>query len=258
MDRETAVRVSGRAQNEGEHLEFRAHFTGWEMEAKKSRCDKLLTKSDCNLRKELLEKKDVLLIPHEWYPEHTPLNETPGCWFVPTEEILGSMQKTEGSHGGGRSEVKRAKTSESEEQMKDRGRHDQEHQCSAQRARRKRPPVNYTDDMPSDDSSDSEGSRDGEQEQLSQSQKKTRIRMCAADPRYITHEGDSDRGNAIIPMSEVRMLISWKVQLDEEVATVWMTITEMGLSVTDESHMVICSRDVREGKVTDRYLAPAI
>jgi hypothetical protein len=48
------------------------------MEAKKSRCDKLLTKPDCNLRKELLDQKDVLLIPQEWYPEYTPLDETPG------------------------------------------------------------------------------------------------------------------------------------------------------------------------------------
>jgi hypothetical protein len=225
MDRETAVRVSGRAQNEGEHLEFRAHITGWEMEAKKSRCDKLMPKSDSNLRRELLEKEDVLLIPHYWYPEHTPLDETPGWWYVPTEEILGRVCKKcnafdddrvlseftskergrknkarcrkckpEGSHGGGRSGVKRARTSESEEQMRGRGRHHQEHQCSEQRTRQKRPLVNYTDDMRSDDSSDSEGSRDGEQGQLSQFQKSLGIKMCAADPRYITHEGDSDRG----------------------------------------------------------------
>jgi mannitol-1-phosphate/altronate dehydrogenase len=49
-------------------------------------------------------------------------------------------------------------------------------------------------------------------------------------------------------MSQVRMLINLKVQLDEEVATVWLTTTEMGFSLTDESHMAICSRDVREGK----------
>jgi hypothetical protein len=72
--------------------------------------------------------------------------------------------------------------------------------------------------MRSDDNSDSEGSRDGEQEQLSQFQKSLGIRMCAADPRYITHEGDSDRRDVIIPMSKVRMLINLKAQLGEEVA----------------------------------------
>jgi hypothetical protein len=120
--------------------------------------------------------------------------------------------------------------------------------------------VKYTNDMRSDDGSDSEGSRDGEQEQLSQFQAwaSLGIRICAADPRYITHEGDSDRGDVIIPMSEVRKLISVKEQLDEAVATVWLTTAEMGFSLTDESHMVKCSRDIREGKVTDRYLAPAI
>ena len=82
--------------------------------------------------------------------------------------------------------------------------------------------------------------------------------MCSVDPRCITHEGDSDRGDVIIPMSEVKMLISLKEQLDESVATVWLTTSELGFSLTDESQMDICSRDVKEGKVTDRYLAPAI
>jgi hypothetical protein len=63
------------------------------MEAKRSRCNKLLTKSDCNLRTELLEQKEVLLIPQERYPEYTPLDETPGWWYVPTEAILGRVCK---------------------------------------------------------------------------------------------------------------------------------------------------------------------
>jgi hypothetical protein len=49
-------------------------------------------------------------------------------------------------------------------------------------------------------------------------------------------------------MSEVRMLINLKAQIDEEVATVWLTTTEMGFSLTDESHMVICSETSRKGK----------
>jgi hypothetical protein len=126
-------------------------------------------------------------------------------------------------------------------------------QCSVRRTLRKGPPAKYTNDMRSDDSSDSEGIRDGEQFQASLG-----IRMCAADPRYITHEGDSDRGDVTIPMSEVKKLISLKEQLDEAVATVWLTTAEMVFSLTDEPHMVICSRDIREGKVSDRYLAPAI
>jgi hypothetical protein len=40
-----------------------------------------------------LEKKDILLITHEWYPKHTLLDETPGWWYVPTEEILGRLCK---------------------------------------------------------------------------------------------------------------------------------------------------------------------
>jgi hypothetical protein len=59
-------------------------------------------------------------------------------------------------------------------------------------------------------------------------------------------------------VSDVRKLISLKETLDEVVATVWLTTAEMGFSLTDEPHVVICSRDIREGKITDRYLAPAI
>ena len=82
--------------------------------------------------------------------------------------------------------------------------------------------------------------------------------MCAADPRNNTHEDDGGRGDVIIPVRDVRKLISLKQELDESVATVWLTTAEMGFSLTDEPHMVICSKDIREGKITDRYLAPAI
>ena len=97
------------------------------------------------------------------------------------------------------------------------------HQHSVRRTARERPQVKYTIDMRSDDNSDSEESRDGDQEQLSRFQTSLGIRMCAADPRYITHEGDSDRGDVIILVSEVRKHISLKEKLDEAVAMVWLT-----------------------------------
>ena len=61
----------------------------------------------------------------------------------------------------------------------------------------------------------------------------------AADPRYITHDVDNDRGDVIIPMSEVKKRISLKEQLDEAVATFWLTTAEMEISLTDEPHKVI-------------------
>ena len=93
IEKATEARVSGRAQNEGEHLEFQAHIRGWEMETKWRRCNNLLQKSDYSLRKELLEQrqKDVLLIPQDWYPEYTPIDATPGWWYVPAEAILGRV-----------------------------------------------------------------------------------------------------------------------------------------------------------------------
>ena len=99
------------------------------------------------------------------------------------------------------------------------------------RALRKRPPVKYTNDMRSHDNINSEGIRDGEQEQISQIQASLGIRMWESDPRYITHEGDSDRGDVIIQMNKVKKLISLKEQLDETVATVWLTTSEMVFSL---------------------------
>jgi hypothetical protein len=59
-------------------------------------------------------------------------------------------------------------------------------------------------------------------------------------------------------MSTVRELICLKEQFDEAAATIWLTTTDMGFALTDEQHMLLCPKDVREGKVIDRYLAPAI
>jgi hypothetical protein len=55
--------------------------------------------------------------------------------------------------------------------------------------------------------------------------------MWELDPRYITHEGDINRGDVIIQMNEVKKLISLKEQLDETVATVWLTTSEMVFSL---------------------------
>jgi hypothetical protein len=58
---------------------------------------------------------------------------------------------------------------------------------------RKRPYVKYTEDASSEDSIDSEG----EQEQLARFQRSLGIKMCAADPGYIIHEDDCNRGDVM-------------------------------------------------------------
>ena len=49
-------------------------------------------------------------------------------------------------------------------------------------------------------------------------------------------------------MSEVEKLISLKEQLDEAVATVWLTTAEMGFSLTDESHMAYAPETSKKRK----------
>ena len=40
--------------------------------------------------------------------------------------------------------------------------------------------------------------------------------------------------------------------------TIWLTTAEMGFSLTEEQDDVVCAQDVKEGKITDRFLAPEI
>jgi hypothetical protein len=82
--------------------------------------------------------------------------------------------------------------------------------------------------------------------------------MRAADPRYITRGDDKDRGDMILTIAQVRELLLRKQQLEEGVATVWLTTAEMGFSLTEEPHEILCPKDVKEGKNSDRFLAPAI
>jgi hypothetical protein len=63
---------------------------------------------------------------------------------------------------------------------------------------------------------------------------------------------------SFLTLAHVSELIIRKQQSEEGVVTVWLTTTEMGFSLTDEPNEILCPKDVREGKVSDRYLAPAI
>jgi hypothetical protein len=84
------------------------------------------------------------------------------------------------------------------------------------------------------------------------------IKMRAADPRYITDGDDINRGDVLLTMAQVRQLITIKAQSAVEIATIWLTTAEMGFSLTAEPNEVKCPKDARKGKVSDRFLAPAI
>jgi len=111
--------------------------------------------------------------------------------------------------------------------------------------------VDYHEYFESEIRSDSDD--DGSDEQLFYG-----LKMRAADPRYITHGDDGNRGDILLTLAQVRELIIRKKQSEEGVATIWLTTAEMGFSLTDEPNAILCPKDVREGKVSDRYLAPAI
>ncbi len=85
-----------------------------------------------------------------------------------------------------------------------------------------------------------------------------RLKLRAADPRYITSSEDGNRGDVICTVEQVKELIARKATAEDGIATIWLTTAEMGFSLTEEQDEVVCSKDVKEGRITDRFLAPAI
>jgi hypothetical protein len=84
------------------------------------------------------------------------------------------------------------------------------------------------------------------------------LKLRAKDPRHITDAVDSNRGDILLTLPQVRELILGKQQSEEGVATVWLTTAEMGFSLTDKPNEILCPKDIREGKDSDRFLTPAI
>jgi hypothetical protein len=262
---------------EGEHLKFKAHIRGWKAVTRERRCQSLLAKTEHNLRKALLSTpwKDVLLVPQAWYPEHTPKYETQGWWYVPAEAVLGRTCKScnafceladftgnkrkktvpvicfkcksEDDRTGTQSGCGKTKTAPRKRTalIPDGSTLRRSERVQGQER------VNYHECLESETRSDSDD--DGSDEQLFYG-----LKLRAADPRYITHGDDGNRGDILLTLAQVRELILGKQQSEEGVATVWLTTAEMGFSLTDEPNEILCPKDVREGKVSDRYLAPAI
>jgi hypothetical protein len=59
-------------------------------------------------------------------------------------------------------------------------------------------------------------------------------------------------------LKQVRELITMKGKSEEGTATIWFTTAEMGFSLTEEQDDVVCTKDVKEEKIIDRFLTPAI
>ena len=71
------------------------------------------------------------------------------------------------------------------------------------------------------------------------------LKLRVADPRYITHNDDRNRGDILLTLAQVRELIIRKQQSEEGVATVWLTTAEMGFSLTDEPNEILCPKDTQ-------------
>ncbi len=57
-----------------------------------------------------------------------------------------------------------------------------------------------------------------------------RLKLRAADPRYITSSEDGNRGDVICTVEQVKELIA---TAEDGIATIWLTTAEMGFSLTE-------------------------
>ena len=253
---------------EEEKLKFKAHIRGWKTEIRKERCQQLLDKNEYNLRRALLRPlwKDVLLIPRDWYPEHQPRYETSGWWYVPAEEILGRECKSckvfhelteyvgakRRKDGRGQCRNCQSKESQTDVPSTRRKRKNATYKRAAvmngdgnpRRSERTsgREHVDYRESlMESDTKSDSD-------EEDSSATLAYRLKLRAADPRYITSSEDGNRGDVICTVEQVKELIARKAAAEDGIAAIWLTTAEMGFSLTEEQDEVVCAKDVKAGK----------
>ena len=114
-------------------------------------------------------------------------------------------------------------------------------------SKRKRSSVDYAECSESTDSADEQ-----------KDQVTVGLRLRAADPRYFTHAADRDRGDVILPMSNIRKLLTVKREAPEDSAQLWLSTADMGYALDAEDGEISCPKDDRQGKQIYRYLAPAI
>jgi hypothetical protein len=264
--------------HEGDLLIFKAQIRGWETDARRTRCRSLMEKSGHILRQALLRPvwKDILLIPKQWYPADSPKFETEGWWYAPAEEVLGrtckscrtfyEIENSAGTRRSRRNTVRCPKCRSENDQAGATGERGKQKNAKRKKAAqtpdasnlRRSERVHGQERVYDHGSSSESDSPDNSDNYEYDAQPCYGIKMRAADPRYITDGEDINRGDVLLTMTQVKELINIKAQSAAEIATIWLTTADMGFSLTTESNEVTCPKDAREGKVSDRFLAPAI
>ena len=101
------------------------------------------------------------------------------------------------------------------------------------------------------DRSESEGDL---QEEAQENEAQTHVIMSPANPRYVGRGDDISGGEIVYTMDEMRGLL--RGQPDR--VQMWLSTNQMGWALTPEPGELLNERDVTEGKVTARMLAPVI
>ena len=78
--------------------------------------------------------------------------------------------------------------------------------------------------------------------------------MSPANPRYVGRGDDTSGGEIVYTIGEMRDLLHGQPDRGQ----MWLSTNQMGWSLTPEPGELLNERDVMEGKVTARMLAPVI
>ena len=262
----------------GEELQFLATIRGWEEGEPAQRKEALMQMGTVGLQVALQRAagSDIFLIPQQHFPQETPEDHEGGWWYCvkgvarcrkcASCEIPKEQQAYEGTEwrkkrpakcmqcdekhqearmptqGGGQRKVttpKRRKRKKEAEGMKER------------RVQPKREGQARRGCLADRDRSESEGDL---QEEEQEDEAQTHVIMSPANPRYVGRGDDTSGGEIVYTIGEMRDLLHGQPDRGQ----MWLSTNQMGWSLTPEPGELLNERDVMEGKVTARMLAPVI
>ena len=265
----------------GEELQFLATIRGWGDVESAQRREALMQMSTVGLRVALQREAgaDIFLIPRKHFPQETPEDHEGGWWYcvkgVARCRKCASCRipKEQRAYGGTEWRQKRpTKCLQCEEKHQRAGKpmrrggqgnattpKGRKRQAGAEgmkeqaprRVQPKREGQTRRDCLADREKSESE---EDLQEEEEEDEAQTHVIMSPANPRYVGRGDDISGGEIAYTMDEMRDLL----QEQPDRGQMWLSTNQMGWSLTPEPGELFNERDVIEGKVTARMLAPAI
>ncbi len=241
------------------NIRFQVAIRGWSDRNQQTRAETLLALAAEKMVKSLQLRREILLIPRDWWPDpHNTLGpEEPGWWYTVSREMwyqgcsscknrIGKDHQDADRCPECPVKIKKRKNPGSKKSQGKNQKGRSEH--ASNRPQRSERVHNYAE--PPDDpmNEDSEEAPDNDSGDMQEGY------LCtSADPRRVGVGGGEPM---ILNPKDIRQILT--LQQTTEDQTIWMTSTQTGFPLERDEEEVTNSRDVQMGRHTARYLHPSI